>query len=373
MLDFERIVSEALLLEAAIDNVKGVFDTASVGKFSYPITNDVLEHIYTCLAKSARYLSVDDFLHYKEYIPVLDLVCASLGGFKSATLIAGKSTIDAFYTSVLSEISGPSPKVDLKNIKDIDKGYKFIDGAVNAYYITLQKKINSDLVAATAYNKYIGNTVAVAIEKIIEDRLTVDQQEIISLAIKTKTTPGNITALIADIFKDYKQYSTGAKKIDPDVDSVLRNAGVNFEKVLKIAILTVEYYKQLVNDALNTDPKLLVSKATGKPITAIELNNIINRNAITNLYPSFAFNGRFVVDFKPTITPPPADFVMLTSVIHTLSTIEKDKRTSGLITSIKDICGGVVTSEEPYKPDYASGLNKITTALDALGSKVQWR
>jgi hypothetical protein len=171
MLDFERIVFEALLLEAAIDNVKGALDTASAGKFSSPITNDILEYIYTCLAKSARYLSVDDFIHYKEYIPILDIICASLGGFKSATLAAGNVTIEPFYTNVLTNITGTTPKVIIGNIKDIDKGYKFVDGAVNAYYITLQKKINSDLIAATAYNKYISNTIAVAVEKIIEDKL----------------------------------------------------------------------------------------------------------------------------------------------------------------------------------------------------------
>jgi hypothetical protein len=64
----------------------------------------------------------------------------------------------------------------------------------------------------------------------------------------------------------------------------------------------------------------------------------------------------------------------LASKKYTLSEIEQDPSSKALIDAIKNICGGVITAETPYKGgNIANGFNKIASAADQLSSLVQWR
>jgi hypothetical protein len=291
MIVFKRIVLEELLFESTIDNVVTKLATkAKESGFSYDINNSVLERIYVVLSKQSRYLSPEDFQNDIDYIPVLDTICFLLGGFKQATLAASGNgaSEDKFFTNISTNIDSKS--IDI-NIKDVDKGYVFKDGSIKNYYITIIKKINQNLIAATAYAKYNGQTIFKSIIQLIGDRLNAEQQRVITNTLKAKSTPAALEAFLADLFQHYQEYSTGNKKADPVIEELLHRVGVTYEKIINIVILTIQYYKSLAQKAVS-DPTV-----SSKHNTLEQQKAVIESNVKINVYPSFAVNGTFVFNF----------------------------------------------------------------------------
>jgi hypothetical protein len=284
MLDFNKLVVKELITEASESDIIAKISSAS--SFSYPVTSAILSVITAILAKPGRYLAADDFINYVDYVPVLDIICTAVGG-KDKAVNEVKST--DFWDKVLNGLNS-TPNL-IQDLRDIDSGYQCKDPVINSYYINITKKINQNLITATAYAKYSNQTIVKSIIQLIEDRLNTEQQRIITNALKAKSTPAALELFLADLFQHYQEYSTGNKKADPVIEELLHRVGVTYEKLINIVVLTIQYYKSLAQKAVS-DPTV-----SAKHNTPDQQKIVIENNVKTNVYPNFAVNGTFVFNF----------------------------------------------------------------------------
>jgi len=261
MFNFKDIVSDILLEQDPADNIaaplnKDIADkiiTAVNSKLqATPISEDILEKIYRFYQGTyftGELLVTSDLF---DYVPVLDITSQSLGGTKpKAASIAKTKNINTFYSSLANSIS-----TYVQNLMPIYAGYVIKDNEIKRIYTIALKVKSKNVLSENVWPTISQLTIVDALNKILQTRLTKLEQLKISVQMLNDVPNKRFNTLnvfktytdtlAKDIFLNTDAYSSGAKKINPEVANILLKINITYEDLLKLATYTKKLYESLL-------------------------------------------------------------------------------------------------------------------------------
>jgi hypothetical protein len=263
MFNFTDIVSDILLEQEPVaggndattldKNTADIIIAAVNSKLqATPINEAVLEKIYRFYQGTyftgELLISSDLF----DYVPVLDIVSQSLGGTKpKATTTAKNENINTFYQPLANNINTYT-----KDLMPIYAGYSIKDNEMQRIYTIALKVKGKNVLSENVWPTISQLTITNALDKILQTRLTKLEQLKISVQMLNNVTNKRVKtitdfktytdALAKDIFLNTDAYSSGAKKINPEVANILLKINITYEDLLKLATYTKKLYESLL-------------------------------------------------------------------------------------------------------------------------------
>jgi len=261
MFNFRDIVSNILLEQDPADDIAAPLDKDIADKIitainsklqATPINEDILEKIYRFYQGTyftGELLVSSDLF---DYVPVLDITSQSLGGTRpKAASIAKTKNINTFYTTLANSIN-----TYVQNLMPIYAGYVIKDNEIKRIYTIALKVKSKNVLSENVWPTISQLTIADALNKTLQTRLTKLEQLKISVQMLNDISNRRLNtlndfktytdALTKDIFLNTDAYSSGAKKINPEVANILLKINITYEDLLKLATYTKKLYESLL-------------------------------------------------------------------------------------------------------------------------------
>lgn len=371
-IDFKNLVEQFLLEDV------NTFLTKITSKVP-GINVGALKAFYDMLNSPDRYISGERLEPYLEFTPVFNAIVMALGGTydKAREVIAdlkknNTNNVDTFYNIVNTQITEDILRYVIPLV-NFDFNQKYASGNVRDTYFKARKLRTKQVLVQNVWPTLQPLTIYDALIKIFDIRLFGLEKVKISMQILLGAAGSqslqSVTrfksyaqTFLDDLFANFEQYSSGSKKVDPNLVKVLENINITYEDLITIATYTQELYTFLINSYIDSLPQNITQEAKDRTLEA-SMKNLKRNTVILAKYGSFTHTLPITdISITPQEVREPTKY--------TLEQIEKLNSEPGneIVEKIKSISTGIRENDPQFQKLISQRIGYATQAASAIAA-----
>lgn len=327
-----------------------------------------LERVYKLF--QGPYFTGEQFVPENMFnlLPVLDIIAQTYNGVGKTKETAKKTNVDinSFYTGVINKLN------TFTGLKSIAAGYEFTDPEINRIFTIALKLKSKNVLVQNVWPQINLYTIIDGITKIFQTRLTGLERAKISMLMLNQVKNEKITSLatfntyseafLKDLFNNVDVYSSGSKKINSELASILLKINVTYNDLLEIATYTQRFYKSLL---YNQFPDFNVENSNDKTSVEASLEKIKENTYNLAKFGHFTYTLKYTqINIRPTEITDKNEYIL--KYIENLDNPEGNKITD----KIKEISTGVRENDAQFQQLVMQGIGGILKGLGALTSDI---